>query len=231
MQVVLSELAQALIALVMRLKSVYLCTARVLPAEYEDPLLLVPGPAQLTPPARKHVHRHVGHRSEMFRKTLRETVELLRQVFKTSGEVHVFTASGTGAVEAAVMNFIRNCVEQISRKINVTRVHYESTVVMIPTLIAGATLTVEFNIKKWWDYMYVRYYDSGLEVYAVVPIENVDVARKIAESHGVELHVDQEDRKLIYYVRFADRVPDVDEVVKAAEKIYNAYRDVLQYVS
>jgi len=79
----------------------------VLPAEFEDPLLLVPGPAQLTPPARRHVGRHVGHRSEMFRRVFRETIELLKRVFDTSGEVHLFTASGTGAVEAAVLNFIK----------------------------------------------------------------------------------------------------------------------------
>ncbi len=79
----------------------------LLPAEFEDPLLLVPGPSQLAPPARQHVGRHVGHRSDIFRKVFRETIELLKRVFDTSGDVYLLTASGTGAVEAAVLNFIK----------------------------------------------------------------------------------------------------------------------------
>ncbi len=73
----------------------------------EDPLLLVPGPSNLIPRARRALVRHFGHRSPDFRSTFKKTVELLREVFDTSGEVHILTASGTGAVEAAVMNFIR----------------------------------------------------------------------------------------------------------------------------
>ncbi len=79
----------------------------MLPAEFEDPLLLVPGPSQLAPPARRHVGRHVGHRSEMFRRVFRETTELLKRVFDASGDVHILTASGTGAVDAAILNFIK----------------------------------------------------------------------------------------------------------------------------
>jgi len=74
----------------------------------EDPLLLVPGPSSLIPRARRALTRHIGHRSPDFRTIFRKTTELLREVFDTSGDVHILTASGTGAVEAAVMNFIRS---------------------------------------------------------------------------------------------------------------------------
>lgn len=74
--------------------------------EHEDPILFVPGPSKLIPAARAALARHVGHRCPEFRKMFRSTVEYLREVFDTEGEVHIFTASGTGAVEAAVANFI-----------------------------------------------------------------------------------------------------------------------------
>ncbi len=73
----------------------------------EDPLLLVPGPSNLVPRARRALSRHVGHRSPDFRSVFRKTIDLLREIFDTSGDIHILTASGTGAVEAAVLNFVR----------------------------------------------------------------------------------------------------------------------------
>ena len=74
--------------------------------EHEDPLLLVPGPSNLIPSVRKALLRHVGHRSDIFRRIFKDVVTYLKEIFDTEGDVYIFTASGTGAVEASIMNFI-----------------------------------------------------------------------------------------------------------------------------
>ncbi len=81
-------------------------SSRVHIVDHEDPILLVPGPSNLIPNARRALLRHVGHRSSIFRKMFREVIDYLKEVFDTDGEVHLFTSSGTGIVETAIMNFI-----------------------------------------------------------------------------------------------------------------------------
>src|SRR2546422_3705857 len=46
----------------------------------------------------------VHHRSKDFRAVFGEVLERLKTVFRTSSEVLLFTASGTGAMESAVAN-------------------------------------------------------------------------------------------------------------------------------
>ena len=72
-----------------------------------DPMLAVTGPAQVHPRVLRVMDRIVDHRSPHFHRLYAEVVEGLRRVFKTSGDVYLLTASGTGAVEAMVMNFVR----------------------------------------------------------------------------------------------------------------------------
>ncbi|MFC1754438.1 pyridoxal-phosphate-dependent aminotransferase family protein [Thermoproteota archaeon] len=71
-------------------------------------LLMLPGPtnvpdrimnAMLTP--------MMGHRTPDFKTIMDNIVEKSKQVFQTSGDVIVFTSSGTGAVEAAITNIVR----------------------------------------------------------------------------------------------------------------------------
>lgn len=71
-------------------------------------LLMLPGPtnvpdrvmnAMLTP--------MIGHRTPDFKTTMDNIIEKSKQVFQTSGDVIVFTASGTGAVEAAITNIVK----------------------------------------------------------------------------------------------------------------------------
>ena len=71
-------------------------------------LIMLPGPtnvpervlnAMLTPV--------MGHRTPDFSVLMKNIVEKSKQVYQTSGDVIVFTASGTGAVEAAITNIIR----------------------------------------------------------------------------------------------------------------------------
>jgi len=71
-------------------------------------LIMLPGPtnvpervlnAMLTPV--------MGHRTPDFAVLMKNIIEKSKQVYQTSGDVIVFTASGTGAVEAAITNIIR----------------------------------------------------------------------------------------------------------------------------
>jgi serine---pyruvate transaminase len=68
-------------------------------------LLLTPGPTPV-PPEVLHALAEpvIHHRSPDFAAVFGEVQERLRSVFRTSGEVLVFTASGTGAFESAHVN-------------------------------------------------------------------------------------------------------------------------------
>ena len=70
--------------------------------------LFTPGPVEI--PAR--ILRALSqtpphHRTEVFRATLRRVVEALRDLHRTQGEVFLLGASGTGAMEAAVVNLLQ----------------------------------------------------------------------------------------------------------------------------
>ncbi len=69
--------------------------------------LFTPGPTPLLFEAQvKAVTRDLHHRTEDFRKLVRETVELLRGYFNTKNDVLLFASSGTGAMEGAVSNLL-----------------------------------------------------------------------------------------------------------------------------
>ncbi|MGC8544046.1 MAG: pyridoxal-phosphate-dependent aminotransferase family protein, partial [Vulcanisaeta sp.] len=72
-----------------------------------DPLLAVPGPSQIPPRVMRALMRTVDHRSPHFHKLYRDVIDGLRYVFRTSGDVYPITASGTGAVETMVLNFVK----------------------------------------------------------------------------------------------------------------------------
>ena len=70
--------------------------------------LFTPGPVEIPPRilrALAQVPPH--HRTEGFRETLSRVVEQLRELHGTRGEVFLLSASGTGAMEAAVVNVMR----------------------------------------------------------------------------------------------------------------------------
>ncbi len=48
----------------------------------------------------------IHHRSPDFKDVFNEAVERLQQVFRTKNDVLVFTSSGTGAFESAVVNLL-----------------------------------------------------------------------------------------------------------------------------
>jgi aspartate aminotransferase-like enzyme len=67
--------------------------------------LRVPGPTPCPPQALQAMGRQmINHRGGEFGEIIRSTTEKLKQVFKTKGDVFLLTASGTGGMEAAIVN-------------------------------------------------------------------------------------------------------------------------------
>src|ERR1041384_7446610 len=67
--------------------------------------LLTPGPTPLYPPAlHAMIASDIHHRTEDFRKAYRSCLADLKEGMGTSGDVLMFAASGTGAMDAAVSN-------------------------------------------------------------------------------------------------------------------------------
>ena len=70
-------------------------------------LLLTPGPTPVPPEVLRAMGEPViHHRSPEFAAVFETVLERLRAVFRTEGDVFVFTASGTGAFESALVNLL-----------------------------------------------------------------------------------------------------------------------------
>ena len=69
--------------------------------------LLTPGPTPLPPQVCEAMARPIiHHRTPQFQAILKEVAEGLKYIFQTSGDVFILTSSGTGAMEAAVINLL-----------------------------------------------------------------------------------------------------------------------------
>ncbi|MGI0001952.1 MAG: pyridoxal-phosphate-dependent aminotransferase family protein, partial [Nitrososphaeraceae archaeon] len=71
-------------------------------------LVMLPGPTNV--PGRvmnAMLSPIINHRSDDFRSLYRDVVDKTQRVFQTSNDVVVLTASGTGAVEASVINLVK----------------------------------------------------------------------------------------------------------------------------
>lgn len=69
--------------------------------------LLTPGPTPLPPEICESLSRPIiHHRTPQFQLILKEASEGLRNVFQTKNDVFILTSSGTGAMEAAVVNLL-----------------------------------------------------------------------------------------------------------------------------
>jgi aspartate aminotransferase-like enzyme len=69
--------------------------------------LFTPGPTPLLLEAQvRALTATLHHRTEDFRRVLRETLEYLRYYFNTQNDVLIFSSSGTGAMEGAVANLL-----------------------------------------------------------------------------------------------------------------------------
>ena len=69
--------------------------------------LLTPGPTPLPPEVLQAQTRPIiHHRTPQFQAILKEAAEGLKFVFQTSHDVYILTSSGTGAMEASVVNLL-----------------------------------------------------------------------------------------------------------------------------
>jgi aspartate aminotransferase-like enzyme len=67
--------------------------------------LLIPGPTQVPPEVLSALsHPMINHRSSDFKSVLTEVTEGLKWGYQTKNDVLILTASGTGAMEAAIVN-------------------------------------------------------------------------------------------------------------------------------
>jgi aspartate aminotransferase-like enzyme len=69
--------------------------------------LLTPGPTPLPPQVLEAMSRPIiHHRTPQFQAVLKEAAEGLKYVYQTKGDVFILASSGTGAMEAAVVNLL-----------------------------------------------------------------------------------------------------------------------------
>ncbi|MFA4888267.1 MAG: alanine--glyoxylate aminotransferase family protein [Candidatus Omnitrophota bacterium] len=69
--------------------------------------LLTPGPTPIPPQvAEAQARPIIHHRTPQFQAVLKEVNEGLEFIFQTTGDVFILTSSGTGAMEAAVVNLL-----------------------------------------------------------------------------------------------------------------------------
>ncbi|MBI4492472.1 MAG: alanine--glyoxylate aminotransferase family protein [Chloroflexi bacterium] len=69
--------------------------------------LRTPGPTPLPEPVRQALARDmVNHRGPEFAALMRETVQILKELFRTQHDLLILTGSGTGGLEAAAVNML-----------------------------------------------------------------------------------------------------------------------------
>jgi aspartate aminotransferase-like enzyme len=74
----------------------------------EKRYLFTPGPTPVPPEVLEAISRPIiHHRSSDFRAIFARCLERLRDVYRTEGDVLVYTASGTGGLESAISNLTR----------------------------------------------------------------------------------------------------------------------------
>ncbi|MHA1608241.1 MAG: pyridoxal-phosphate-dependent aminotransferase family protein [Candidatus Freyarchaeota archaeon] len=72
-----------------------------------DELLMIPGPTFMAERTLKAMSKPmISHRGEETGRMLIECIEKLKKVFRTENDVFILTASGTGAMEAAIANVV-----------------------------------------------------------------------------------------------------------------------------
>lgn len=72
-----------------------------------DPMLMIPGPTPVPALVMEAMSRpSIGHRSNEFKSIMKEVYANLQWIFQTQRPVFLFTASGTGAMEASLINIL-----------------------------------------------------------------------------------------------------------------------------
>ncbi|HDJ89245.1 MAG TPA: alanine--glyoxylate aminotransferase family protein, partial [Thermoprotei archaeon] len=72
----------------------------------EEPILFLPGPVTLPSNVNKVISSPIiGHRTEEFHKVFTHVISMLKKIFMTKdGKIFLLTSSGTGGVEASIIN-------------------------------------------------------------------------------------------------------------------------------
>ncbi|MBI5124448.1 MAG: alanine--glyoxylate aminotransferase family protein, partial [Candidatus Omnitrophica bacterium] len=69
--------------------------------------LMTPGPTPVPEDIRLEMAKPIiHHRTKEYQAIFKETTEGLKKIFKTSNDVYTFTSSGTGAMEASIINVL-----------------------------------------------------------------------------------------------------------------------------
>jgi aspartate aminotransferase-like enzyme len=69
--------------------------------------LLTPGPTPVPQDIREEMAKPIiHHRTKEYQAIFKDVTEGLKKIFKTSGDVFTFTSSGTGAMEASIVNVL-----------------------------------------------------------------------------------------------------------------------------
>lgn len=70
-------------------------------------ILLTPGPTPIPLEVREALAKPIiHHRTSLYQDIFKEVVEGLKGIFQTQSDIFIFTSSGTGAMEVAVVNFL-----------------------------------------------------------------------------------------------------------------------------
>ena len=73
----------------------------------ESDYFLLPGPTKVPSPILRAMSQPmINHRGSQFKALLKEMTKNVQKIFKTENDVLTLTASGTGGLEAAVVNFV-----------------------------------------------------------------------------------------------------------------------------
>jgi len=70
---------------------------------------MIPGPSQYSERVSNSMTlKLVGHRTVEFETVVNQIRQKLSEIYKTSGDIYLFTSSATGSIEAAISNFIKD---------------------------------------------------------------------------------------------------------------------------
>lgn len=74
---------------------------------WQEHVLMIPGPTPVSPEALAAAGQPMmNHRSPEFKSMLEEIQKALKEIFQTKSEVAILSASGTGAMEASIVNVL-----------------------------------------------------------------------------------------------------------------------------
>lgn len=162
-------------------------------------LLMIPGPTPC--PASvllAHARPMINHRGPQFRAIMEEVVENLKKVYKTKNEIFVLTSSGTGSMEAAVVNTLSPGDKVLSLSIgnfgerwakiaatygaNVEKVNFPLGTAVDPEVVRQHLAA---DTKKEIKAVLIQFNETSTGVYNPMP-----AVAKVVHEHGAMILVD-----------------------------------------